>query len=161
MTECLQNGRFYQTIILNYSSEVKSKLSEKIQISEDFSAPDLQTLNRATTPLARYGTVHFLHGTFRFLHGTFCFLHGMVRFLHGTFRFLQGTVRFLHVTVRFLHGTVRFCLRHDLLNGMQISRQSLLGLLLNCSFFSNCAFFKTHSTVTRVLYLLTTIKHFT
>jgi hypothetical protein len=59
----------------------------------------VQTLKRASTPVARYGSVRFLHGTVRYLHGT-------VRFLHGTVRFLHGTVRFLHGTVRFLHGTL-------------------------------------------------------
>jgi hypothetical protein len=68
----------------------------------------LQTLKRASTPVARYGTVRFRHGTVRFLHGTVRFLHGTVRFLHGTVRFLHGTVRFLHGMVRFLHGTVHF-----------------------------------------------------
>ena len=68
----------------------------------------LQTLNRATTPLARYGSVRFLHGTLPFLNSTLRFLHGTFRFLHGTVRFLNGTVRILHGTFRFLHGTVRF-----------------------------------------------------
>ena len=42
MTEYLQNCMFYRTIILNYSSEVKSKLTEKLLISEDFSAHELR-----------------------------------------------------------------------------------------------------------------------
>ena len=36
MTECLQNGRFYRTIILNYSSEVKSKLIENYRYQKTF-----------------------------------------------------------------------------------------------------------------------------
>ena len=54
----------------------------------------IQTLNRATTPLARYGSKRFLHGT--------------VRFLNGTVRFLNDTLRFLNATVRFLNGALFF-----------------------------------------------------
>ena len=43
MTECLQNCIFYRTIISIYSSELKSKLIEKLSISEDFSFPDLRS----------------------------------------------------------------------------------------------------------------------
>ena len=97
MTACFQNFRFYRSIIFKYSSEVKCTL-----------ITNLQTLNRATTPLARYGSVRFLHGTLPFLNGTVRFLHGTFRFLHGTVRFLNGTVRLLHGTFRILHRTVRF-----------------------------------------------------
>ena len=42
MTECLQNYRFYRTINLIYSSEEKLKFTEKLLISEDFSARELR-----------------------------------------------------------------------------------------------------------------------
>ena len=58
----------------------------------------IQTLNRATTPLARYGSKRFLHGT--------------VRFLNGTVRFLNDTLRFLNATVRFLNGALFFLARY-------------------------------------------------
>ena len=45
MTECLQNCRFYRTIISNYSSELKLKLIEKLSKSKDFSAHDLRWEN--------------------------------------------------------------------------------------------------------------------
>ena len=41
ITECLQNFRFYRTIISNYSSKEKWNLINKYVISEDFSAHDL------------------------------------------------------------------------------------------------------------------------
>lgn len=41
----------------------------------------IQTLKRATTPVAQFGSVHFLNGTVRFVYGT-------VRFLHGTALFV-------------------------------------------------------------------------
>ena len=36
MTECLQNGRFYRTIISNNSSEVKSKLLKNYRYQKTF-----------------------------------------------------------------------------------------------------------------------------
>lgn len=34
----------------------------------------IQTLKRATTPVAQFGSVHFVYGTVRFLHGTALFV---------------------------------------------------------------------------------------
>ena len=46
MTGCLQNCRFYRTIISNFSSKVKLKLIEKLSISaDDFYPPNLRCEN--------------------------------------------------------------------------------------------------------------------
>ena len=124
----------------------------------------LQSVNRATTQLARYSSTRFLHGTLRSFNGTVRCVSCTVRFVYWKERFVYWTVRFVSCMVRFVSWTVRyasctvrlvswtvrnasctvrlvFCterflfLRHDLLNGMQISRRSLLGFLLICSCF--------------------------
>lgn len=55
----------------------------------------VQTLKRATTPVARFGSLCFLNGTVRFLIGTVLFVNGMVRFMNGTVWFVSGTIRYL------------------------------------------------------------------
>lgn len=59
----------------------------------------LQTLKRATPPVARFNSVCFLNGTVRFVKGT-------VRFVNDTFHFFHGTVCFLHSTLclKWLHA---------------------------------------------------------
>ena len=52
----------------------------------------LQTLKRATTPLARNGTLNGLYGTLNGLYGTLDGLYGTLNGLYGTLNGLYGTV---------------------------------------------------------------------
>ena len=47
LSNCLHSCRFYRTIILNYSSEVKQKLGKTLLKSADFSSHNLP---KKTTP---------------------------------------------------------------------------------------------------------------
>lgn len=50
----------------------------------------LQTLKRATRPVARFSSLRFLNGTIRFVNGAVRFVNGSVRFVNGTVCFLHG-----------------------------------------------------------------------
>ena len=45
LTACLQNCKFYRTIIPNYSIEERKKLNKELLKSEDFSAHGLRREN--------------------------------------------------------------------------------------------------------------------
>ena len=78
--------------------------------------------------------------TLRFVSWTVLYASCMVPFVFWTVRNVSCTVCFVFCTERFV------ILRHDLLNGIQISRRSLLGFCFIVHFIK-CVFFLTESTV--------------
>jgi hypothetical protein len=73
-------------------------------------ARDIQTLKRASTPVARYGTLSAWYGSFSARYGscTVRYAFCMVRYASCMVRYASCTVRFVSCTVRFVSCTVRF-----------------------------------------------------